>query len=175
MVPQTISTAQLTAILFAIKGHKFLTITTETEPRMRKTSNPYFVNGQCVLIKRTTANVSMNFEYANVVNNRRAKEGNEEKFVPQPRKWGERVPGTCFVQHQGAMYMELHYKSEPSVVEYIDTRNNTTVPAADVEQWLQTRSSNAEHQGLEKEVILRDVKIQNIRECKVNGAHYVIR
>ncbi len=173
MVPKHISTAQLTGILMAIKGHKFLTITTETEPKMRKTNNPYYG----FIIKRSTANVSMNFEYSNVVNNRREKEGNEEKFTPKPRKWGERIDGTCFVMHNGAMYMEVHYKSAPSNVEYFDTRDNSVVPKDMLTQYLQEPNTTAvaESQGLENAVILRDIKIGNIKECKVNGEHYIVR
>ncbi len=175
MQPKNITTAQLTAILFAIKGHKFLTITTETELKMNKGKgnmvNPYHGH----IIKRSTANVSMNFDYSNAINSRREKEGNEETFVAKPRAWGEKVPGTCFVQHNGAMYMEVHYKSAPSNIEYIDVRTNTTISKDVLSPWLQEKKSNAENQGLEKEFILRDVKIQNIKECKVNGEHYTIR
>lgn len=173
MVPKQISTAQLTGILMAVKGHKFITITTETEPKMRKTNNPFHGH----IIKRSTANVSMNFEYANVVNNRREKEGNEEKFVPKPRKWGERIDGTCFVMHNGAMYMEVHYKSAPSATEYIDTRDNSNVSKDLLAPYLQepNTSAVAEGQGLENAVILRDIKIGNIRECKMNGEHYIVR
>lgn len=173
MVPQNITSAQLTGILMGIKGHKFLTITTLTEPKMKKTNNPFFGH----ILKRSTANVSINFKYENVVNNRREKEGNEEKFVPKPRTWGERIDGTCFVMHNGAMYMEVHYKSAPSATEYIDTRDNTIVPKDMLAQWLQepNTSAVAEKQGLEQAVILRDIKIGNIKECKVNGEHYVIR
>lgn len=168
MTKTPISFAKLTKILFDVVGHKFLTITTETEPKMRKTNNPYFGKVKKVV----TSNVSMNFDYSTVVNNRLNKEGKEKTFVAKPRVWGERIPNTCFIMHNDAMYVELHYKSEPSSTKFFLDGNE--IEKTLIQEFLQEPNSNAEHQGLDKEVILRDVKISNIKEVKINGFHYVV-
>ena len=171
MVPQTISTAVLIAKLMAVKGARFLTITTETEPKMRKTNNPYFGN----VVKRSTANVTMNFSYENAVNNQRVREGNGQDFVAQPRKWGEKIPGTCFVTHNNQMYMEVKYNAAPSNIEYFLKSTGETIAKDMLTTWLQESNSNAEHQGVEKEIVLRDVKLVNVKELKMNGEHYIVK
>lgn len=170
MIPQTISNAQLQAMLLAVKGARMATITMETEPAMRKTNNPYYGN----VTKRTTMNITMNFSYENSVNNQRTKEGSDNTFQASPRKWGERIPGTCFVTHKGFTYMEVKANGAPQSTEYFLTDNGQPIAKADLELYLQEKSSNAAHQGVEKEIILRDIKITNIREIKINGGHFIV-
>lgn len=171
MTQQFTSTQQLSGILLAIKGAKMLTVTIETEPKMRKTNNPHFGN----VTKRTTMNVTMNFIYANSVNSQRTKEGNDEVFVPKARKWGEKIPGTCFVMHNGMMYMEVKANGAPQSVEYFLNDTGANIDKSEIAFYLQESNSNAEHQGVEKEIILRDIKIMNVKECKVNNIHYIVK
>ena len=168
---QKISTVFLQKKLMGKNGAFFATIVTETEPVLKKTGNPYFGN----IIKRSKANVTFNFKYENSVNNARVKEGNTEYFTPKPRKWGEKIPNTCFVLHNNTLYAEVKFNNSPSEVIY-KLKTGEIIDIELLKPFITERNSNAEHQGLseEKEIILRDIKISNIKEIIMDKEHYMI-
>lgn len=171
MQQQIISSAQLTKILMDTKGATFATIVTETEPTMRKTNNPLFDK----VVKQSRMNVTLNFNYENSVNSQRAKEGADTDFEASPRKWGERIKGTMLVSHKGMVYVEAKMNGKPQETVYLhkDTRNVISKEAID--DFLPKPKSNKDHQGVEKEIILRDFMITSIKEIAIKGTHYVVR
>ena len=171
MTKEIISSAQLMKILFDVKGARFCTIVTTTEPKMNKKNNPYFGN----LLKTSEANVTMNFIYENAVNNQQIREGNEGTFVVKPRTWGEKIPNTCFIMHNDQMYMEVKYNAIPSSSYYSTIETNEIINKEFIKPFLPAKKSQAESQGVEKEIIIRDIKISNIREIKINQKHYIIK
>ena len=176
MVQKKINTAELQNVIASIPGHRFVTITTETECRMNKTGNPYFGK----VTKRTTANVSIGGDYQNTVNNRRAKEGNDADFVASERSWGQKIDNkfVCKVEKNGDVkqYVALGYKSEPSSVEYFLNTTGEVISKETIKDFFVAKKSSAEHQGLsdENEVIYRNVKLGNIKELKYEGYHYIV-
>ena len=140
-------------------GAFFATIVTETD----------FGN----IIKRSKANVTFNFKYENSVNNARVKEGNTEYFTPKPRKWGEKIPNTCFVLHNNTLYAEVKFNNSPSEVIY-KLKTGEIIDIELLKPFITER--NSKHQGLseEKEIILRDIKISNIKEIIMDKEHYMI-
>lgn len=166
MQKQFINTTQLEQMLRDLKASAFCTITAITEPKMTK-GNPF-----AGVQKISVANVNINFNYSNAVNKRRDKEGNEEVFVPHARKWGQRVAGTPLVEHKGMIYLEARYMSAPSNITYV--LNGNIIDKREIEEYLPKTNSNAEHQGLEKEVIVRDIKLSNIAEIIINKTEYKI-
>lgn len=180
---EQITRGQFYAILSGIRGAKMCTIVTHTEPVMnkfdreeRKNPNPFLG----AILKETRINVTLNFNYTNSVNNQRAKEGNEEEFVAEPRKWGERVAGTPFVthtkkgQHNTEVYVEAKANGAPQSVRYFAKDNNADIPVEHLKPFMPEKSSNAEHQGVEKEIIVRDFKFNSIVEMLIDGHHYAI-
>ncbi len=166
-----INVSQLFEVLNEIKGAKFATIVTETEPKMKKTGNP-FLNSN--IIKKSEVNITLNFIYENSVNNQRKKEGNTEEFHAKPRQWGSRIPKTSFVIHKGSIYVEAKINAKPKEVRYFS--NGKLMNEAQVEllkPFLPTSNSSS-RQEVEKEVIVRDFKLENIVELKLNGNHYLI-
>jgi hypothetical protein len=142
-------------------------IRTATEPEMKKTGNPFY--GKITKVQDLRASVG-SWSYKNAVNNRRLKEWKEallqdentpkpEEFVPQQRKWGYRVTNTPFVQHNGLYYVELSVHDCLRQV-YLDDKGNQ-VSKELLEPYLK-KSSDGGRQGLDKPVILRDVKLENI-------------
>ena len=169
MIQKKITRAQLTKILMVIKGAKFGTVTIETEPKMRKTNNPYFGN----VIKRSSCNYCMGFNYTNSVNNQLKKENKEQTFVAQPRKWGERIDGTCLVLHQNNLYLELKPTGKPQSTEFFLISDNSQIEKDTIQDFLQ-EPNHSTIQGTDKEILVRDVKVSNIKEIKINGYHYII-
>lgn len=144
-----------------------IVIVSRTEPAMRKTNNPYFGK----VFKVSTVSGLMNWSYARQVNLQRQREGGlivvdglpqiktTENFVSHERKWGTRLKNSPFVEHKGEFYLELMVQ-EAIRHEY---RDETGEPF-DVElirPYLQ-RTSRSNRQGTDKEVILRDYRLDRV-------------
>lgn len=123
-----------------------------------------------VVWKRSVVNGMVNWKYENAVNNQRGREGLEKDFVAFPRKWGQRVEGTPFVEHKDKEYLELKVQNSLGH-EYLDSDGNVLDRAA-VEQYL--RPKGASRQGVEREVILRDYSLENLRAVNMRGETYVM-
>lgn len=149
-------------------GAFMCTIETRTEPRMNKTGNSYAGN----VVKLSRVNVALNFIYGNAVNRQRDREGSDCGFVAQPRKWGERVLKTCFVQHKGKLYVEA--KVEKSLSHEYLTMDGRVVLDSEIEPFLQGHRSSAESQGVDREIILRDYSVDSIVAITVDGHRHVV-
>jgi hypothetical protein len=144
-------------------------------------SNPY----QGRLTKRATgANVSVygnvhTSGYENKVKRNLAKEGKDpESFKAKPLRWGKRIPGTAFIEHEGEYFVSVIF-NHPGTVEYLLDGQpiDLTVPPLGSENWLtipqRTRNPNAQG-GLseENEIFPRAFKLASIIEARINGAVY---
>lgn len=166
-IMKRISQQQLQVLLRDIKGAQPATIVAVTTPTMTKTDNPYMgrVN------KMQMTNIFINFIYENSVNRQRLREDETPDFVAHPRKWGQRITGTPLVEHKGKFYLEAKVEKVFDSVYYIDGAQADTKLLT---PFLPTKHSNADHQGVEKEIIVRDYSLDNIREIKMLGEHYII-
>lgn len=168
----TITVEQLKEMLKARKGATIVTIVAETEPDLRKTGNPYI---GCKKISRV--NGVINWIYENAVNRQREREGQPvnadgyiEHFESLPRKWGQRIHGTPFVEHKDNTYLEL--KVERSLGhEY--RHNGETLTDEQVAPFL-PKKKEGERQKVDKPVILRDYNLTNIVQISVGGEVYDI-
>lgn len=157
---------ELVKALMQIKGPTPATFLADTKQDMRKTNNPYANE----IVKRQKSNVFINFNYQNSVNKALTKEGKEADFEAQPRKWGQRVPGTPLVLHNGKYYLEARYLGNEPKIEYF--HKNLPIEKQLFEEFIPEKKSSG-NQGLEDEVIIRDFKISNIREIQFGGTKYV--
>lgn len=164
-----ITQQELITLLSGLRGATPVTIVAVTEPKMNKTGNPYIGR----VLKTQSSNVFVNFNYENAVNNARFKESGETGFTAHPRKWGVRIAGTPLVLNKGIYYLECRFfkASDPTY-----TIDNVVVDKSVLEPFMPATYSNAEHQGLsaEKEVIIRDFKLTNIKEIVVNRNYYEV-
>ena len=165
-----ITQRQLEEMLANQKGATMVTVVTRTEPRMRKTGNPFV--GRVFMISRV--NGVANFIYGNSVNRQREREGTEADFQAEPRKWGERVKGTPLVLHKGQMYLEL--KVERSLGHTYVFANGSALTDTDVTslKGFLYKSSQAKTQQTDKEIILRDYKVANIVAITMGRIRYTI-
>jgi hypothetical protein len=146
----------------------------ETIPNMRKTSvldrtqpNPFYGK----VLKRTI-NASVGV-YGNVkgsayelaVMNGLLKEGKDPfMFELQPRKWGTRIPGTGFIEHQGKLYIELIF-IKPGEVTYL--YEGRVIMKEEIQGLPQ--EYQPEQAGLEKKVIIRTPLVESITEVRADG------
>lgn len=140
-----------------------VTIIAETLPKLKK--NPF---GKVRKISRV--NGFINWHYANSVNNQRAREGNDEQFIAKPRKWGNREENSPLVEHHGALYLEM--KVERSLSH--EYRNDFGTLTDEIIKPFLYEKPDSGRQEVEKTVILRDYKIDNIVGISMNKEEFVI-
>lgn len=157
-----IKLGELKAALASRKGTSFVTIVAVTDPRMRKRDNPYAGRVQ----KRSTVNGAIGWIYQNSVNRERVREELEADFESFPRKWGERIKGTPFVEHKGKTYLELKVEKSISTEYLLD---GEVIDKSVIEEWLPKRKPEGERQQVENPVILRDYDLSNIKEISFDG------
>ena len=148
-------------------GHGWASVLTVTEPKMRKTGNPY---NKITKISRRVMGIG--YEYPVQVNNEREREGIQEEYKPQPLKWGKFVEGSkTLIEHKGNKYVRLSDNSNtPSVSKYYD-ENGNEVAYEDIKPFLQT-SSQSKQQKTEKTIIVNSIKVDNIKEFKIGDFHF---
>lgn len=163
-----ISRENLVSLLRGVKGAKPVTIVTETDPGKSKKHK-----GICV--KQSTVNGIANWHYEKAVNRQRQREGKTADFEVKPRKWGERIQGTPLVEHKGNFYLEM------KVERVLDTRYFLTTDEGYVPT---TKEAVADHlrpsrgapnQGVDRDVILRDYKVESIVTLRMGGREYQVR
>ena len=179
--PQTLLTdAQKTVVLTkqAIvdllkesKGAKIVTLITQTEPKMRKTDNPYI--GKVIKVSRVNGMIGWN--YSNSVNNQREREGMEADFQAKPRHWGERIEGTPLVEHKGNYYIEL--KVERSLGHSYQFTDGTPLTDEQVEelQGFMPKPRKPQTQQTDKTIILRDYRLDTIMQLTMDKVAYQIK
>lgn len=158
---KTLTKAELVDLLSKVKGTTAVSIETTTTPKIRS-GNP-FVG----LKKVSKVSGMIGVIYANSVNNQRAKEGLDKDFVPESRKWGERILHTPLVKHKDKFYLEMKCQSAKS--DYFD--NSGRVSIDQVKPWEYNKTSR---QGVENEVILRDFSLENITRITINKNEYQV-
>ena len=153
-------------------GATFISITTETDPRLLGgKANPHKGQVQKVMCG---GNV-MVFQNKNIhgydamVKRRLTKEGKDpSSFSLSPRTWGTRIPNSPFVEHKGEYYLEViflhagpvHYELHGNL---ISKRNVRGLPGVAV----------SGHQGgLNDKVVIRTFKVSSIRSLVINGNEY---
>ena len=168
--PPTLTQKQLEDQLRNLRGTEIVTLITKTIPSMNKTGNRF--HGQVFKISRV--NGILNFIYGNSVNLQRDREGIVEDFTPEPRKWGNRIQGTTFVEHKDVLYLEM--KVERSLAHEYIWANGTQLTDAETNElkdWLK-KSKQPSTQKTEKEIILRDYKLSSIIGIVMQGIQHIV-
>lgn len=166
-----ITLKELQSKLATSKGAKIVTLTTLTYPDVTK---------DCPhknIFKVQSVNGVVNFNYSNSVNNQLEREGKPREFVPEKRKWGTRLNDSPFVSHvkqDGTHHLYLEMKVEKTFgIEY-KTSEGEVIPNHLIEQYLKKPKSQKEHQGVNKEIVVRDFDVKNIVAIYLLGYEYLI-
>jgi len=76
--------------------------------------------------------------------------------------------------HEAKIYLETKPNGAPQSVEYFDQTTGELVDVKLLEDYLPVKKSNAEHQGVEKEILVRDILWTSLKEMKIDGENYII-
>lgn len=163
-----VTPTQIEEILCDTRGAKAVTITAKTEVRLKKAARDIF--GQVFKLSRVNGMINWNYEGA--VNRQREREGVEGDFVSHPRAWGVRMPRTPFVQHNDTLYLELKVQKSVDEPSYVNAAGET-VNINLIREHLPASSSSS-RQGVEKEIILRDYKMESITSITMDKTSYII-
>lgn len=173
---KTITLAQLTDKLRAIRGARPITITALTDARARKTGNPY-----AEVLKLARVNGIVNVDYSAAVERQQARDEQPVGFAARPHAWGDRVDETPLRAHRETGKLYLTIKPQRVVDKPVYFGRNPTsgalvsVPKATVEPFLPAKRSNAAAQGVEHEVFSRDYALSGIVSAVIDGETYRIR
>jgi hypothetical protein len=150
----------------------FATVIAVVEQDMYKKGNPL---RKSVITKRIEMPVLLNANYANAVNRQREREGKDADFTAK-KNWHEKVYDSfngSIVRSRSnpdSRYLSFIVNKEvsaPKPIWFVDGRNATDAEIAIIKEFRKS-ASNATNQDLEKEVIFRTVKIENIVELRSN-------
>lgn len=151
-----------------VRGTMAVSIDAVTVPEMRKTGNPYAGR----ITKSCRMDGMIGFDYENSLNNQAAREGKEDRDA-KARKWGVLTADRIFVTHKGAWYLQMKVQSTDTPV-YRDDMGNE-IAKDTLAPFLPAKSAPSSTQSdLDKEIIVRDVKMSNVKGMRFNGGEYEI-
>lgn len=175
---RAVTVSELEVILEGLRGATPVTILARTKPDfVGGKSSP--MNG---VEKSARVNGIINWSYQNAVNNQRAREdqpldsnGELEFFVPEARKWGERLHDAIgrllpTVEHKGKKYLELKVQRSLGYGFY---RGNERIPSEEVLPHIRQKVEGR-RQEVERPVILRDYALENIKAIKIGKELLVV-
>lgn len=156
-----LTTEQIENGLGSITGSRIIGLTTVTEPKMRKTNNPYI--GKVFKVSKYGAVV--NFHYDAGVLRRLEKEGKSADDFKKGESWHEPVLTqdgklTPFCQHKktGEKYLRVQRLNGHS--RYVDEKGRFFAKSK-IEPFLQESSSYA-NQGLDNPLVFLTLKLSNV-------------
>lgn len=156
-----------------IRGAKFASLVLATEPKLKKTGNPY--RGVTAI---SQVNVQLNYDYENAVNNQRTREGNNADFesgstwyVPLLREDGTYTP---FGQHKdnGDLYVRARLLQNIGETEYYDEEGNQ-IPIESLQPFMPVKKPSDRH-GTEKEIHARTYKLSSVQAVTVDHTLYIM-
>jgi len=165
---------QLQKELAERKGARIISLVTVTEVFLKPEGKEKFGK----VFKLSHINGIVNFNYENSVNKQREREGVTPDFVAQPRKWGTKLEGMPFISHvrktDGAHELYLEIKIENIIDVAYRSQDGKVISDGDLWQYIRKTSTNLGHQKITKEVILRDININNIILIIIDGKVHLI-
>jgi hypothetical protein len=161
-----ITHAELIKYLNSSNAAKIISLDIETEPNMRKTNNPY--KDGCTKTSSLTGIVHFNYE--NSVNRQLEREGKDFlTFTAQERKWG--TLNGAWVEHKGKYYLQVKVeKASDSVYKY----KGEEIPIEKIESFLYESSKPNTQFAIDKEVVVRDIKIENIKRIRMDKEEFEV-
>ena len=133
----------------AIHGETPVSFLAVTEPDWRFVKDNLY-RGK--VTKRSLVYGTVNRDYAATMNEARVAKGFPADFVAKPRPWGERLEGTCVIEHKGESYLEVFVDNALTV--YLD-QAGLVVSHELLEPWLRPRAAS-------DGVVVRCYKLANV-------------
>jgi len=148
------------------KGTTAISFESITEPKMNKTNNPFFGK----VLKVSFVGGLIGYNYENCVNNQLEREGKETEFTSQPRTWGVRDETHPFlVHHKGETYLSVKIQQTNKKPIYINKESGEVIPTETLLPFLPKSTKPNTQKDLDKEVIVRDYKVSNLKKITIGG------
>ncbi len=135
-----------------------VTVLTVTEPRLKKTGNP-FVG----VTRETRRNGFVGGSYESIANNKREREGEARDFEAHPLPWGRHY-NRYFIEHKGSFYLKVFPVT--TGVESVDIWRDEAGNVLSVDDLKPFFPKKSENRG---NVEWRTVKVDNIYEITLDG------
>jgi len=151
-----------------INGATFITIDTDTDPRL--------LGGKKNLFKPITRKITLGANvmvfqnkstngYKNMIQKRLKAEGKDpEAFKISPRQWGTRIDNTPFVEHKGEMYLEVIFLSSGKTHYEV---SGICTPSSSIEG-IPAKKVEGTQGELNDKVIIRTFKVSSLRSITIN-------
>jgi len=176
---QYITKEELQTKLSNLRASTAVSIQTETLPKLLKSNRT--TGEACPYEEGDISKVGImggliGCRYANRVNNQLGREDKDLNFRAQPRKWGTLMDNRVLVHHinkQGEenYYIEMHVLSSQRPI-YL--WGDTEINVEELRHYLPKKDAPHTQENLEKKIVLRDVKLSNIKRIKIGGELYVV-
>lgn len=161
-------------VIDEIKGTSFIGMDTETVVDLRGgKKNP--MKGRVtkrMIGANTMVSASGVSAYANMVKRRMEKEGKDpETFELKARPWGERLPNSPFIEHNGKYYLEAIFMS-PGKIEYLldgQPISKDEIQGLPEEKELTEEQKEKRQGGIEDEIIIRTFSLESIKRMRIKG------
>lgn len=168
-----VNISALVSMMSNLKGATICTLVTYTEPKMRKTNNPYFGR----VMKVSKCQYQFGYDYENAVNNRLKAQGLTPTFKTSERKWGEWVVVNKVAVHKDELYLRFYTmeNAKPTTAYLVDNRLATPEEVAEIKTFIpESAPSNrqAESGLTEHQVQPREFKATSILKISVEGEVY---
>lgn len=153
---RVITLQQMQELLRMIRGSKIVTLTTVTQPPVKK-------GGPKDLYKITRVNGVINCDYSSCMKRI------DPEFIPGVRQWGTRLTDSPFVSHvlkdgQHKLYLEI------KVQRYVSREykiNCMPVTYDDIKEFLRSERDEV--------LIWRDYSVSNIVSIDIDGSGYILK
>jgi len=160
-------TVNIRDLMEEIKGATFIGVTYDSTPKIKGGKKNPFVGNTIKHVIGANAQVFTNAVkngYEQKVKRRLVAEGKDPgTFELGRRAWGVRLDGMPIIEHKGEYYLELIFNSSGKV----SFSYNGESVERDIIQGLEDKREG-EQGGLSDKVIIRTIKLSNIKELRIN-------
>ena len=171
MITKTNTTSSVLEFFLNYVGHSLIGLTIFTDARAKKTNNPYIKDKE-IILKKTRLLANVGFQYSNSLNSQAKREGKEIDFDIKPRRWGVRLPNCALVEHKGNHYLECKVEKTFEVNYFLE--NGAPIEKSAIEEFLPKKRESSTQDQLDKKIILRDIKLENILSMRFQGENIIL-
>ena len=154
-----------------IKGNTFVSIDCVTQEKLPKSCPIQNVT------KSQTMTGCVGFDYEKSVNRQDVREGGEGEREAKSRRWGHTSPCRKWVSHikkgetNTVRYLQMKVEQTKDIRYFSDDKE---IDKSEIKDFIRKPSTSSTQEGLEKEVIVRDINLANIKSIRIMGKSYDI-
>lgn len=165
------------------KGYGQISIDVTTKPKLtkksRKDKTPFNKLFKGNVVCKSKKFASIGYEYEKSVNNRLEKEEKEQIFESQSLPWGEWVEGSkIIITHNDKYYLRISYLNANSKLnineyQYENGEKLNEEERERLQEFLPVKKESNKKQGLENEIIINNMDINNIDSIRWDNKKYI--